>query len=351
MMKIGKLLAGVCLACCLGSCSDNDGRDDTILDMSYLTGKDWYYNAWLGDKNSTNSQDLLEVLRFEKGGALKNIDFSGRREYSVGTWTSEGNKITLNYKNSDPVVWNVQRSGDDYIKTVVNEQGIREYSTDLGYLGNLTADAFLVNDYTQGNQYRTYIGVDVRGNMDVREGALLNANGKNVALKNHEYYWSESSPEYIDFNGRKQEVRFYLRIGKNTHLKLKDTIYSDNLPQRVPDEMNLSANSKESSLVVNWTPYSNRNVYYRVEILPKNMDVTNPYFISRIQGIGTNQLVIRTTTGGEVNKLSELKSGDSYYVRLTALLYEPGIDPLNDNYGYANVQAVSYFTKLFAWEG
>lgn len=351
MMKIGKLLAGVCLACCLGSCSDNDGRDDTILDMSYLTGKDWYYNAWLGNKNSTDSQDLLEVLRFEKGGALKNIDFSGRREYSVGTWTSEGNKITLNYKNSAPVVWNVQRSGDDYIKTVVNEQGIREYSTDLGYLGNLTADAFLVNDYTQGNQYRTYIGVDVRGNMDVREGALLNANGKNVALKNHEYYWSESSPEYIDFNGRKQEVRFYLRIGKNTHLKLKDTIYSDNLPQRVPDEMNLSANSKESSLVVNWTPYGNRNVYYRIEILPRNMDVTNPYFISRIQPIGTGQLAIKTTTAGEVNKLKELKSGESYYIRLTALLYEPGVDPWNDNYGYANVQAVSYFTKLFAWEG
>lgn len=348
-MKLGNWLMGICCACSLGACGDKDGRDETVLDMSYLTGKDWYYNAWLGDKNSVSAHDLLEVIRFEKGGSLKNIDFSGRREYTVGTWNSEGNRITLQYKDADPVVWNVQRSGDNYIKTIVNEQGVREYTTDLGYLGNLTADVFLVNDYTQG--HRTFIGADVRGNMDIREGAILTTMGQTTVLKNHEYYWSEENPVYIDFKGQKQEVRFYVRIGKNTHLKLRDSIYSENLPQRVADEMNLTANSKESALMVNWNPYPAQKVYYRVEILPDNMDVTNPYFISRIQGVGTGQLTIRNTTSGEVNKLGELKPGGSYYVRLTALLYEPGIDPLNDNYGYANVQAVAYFTKIFVWEG
>lgn len=350
-MKLGNWVMGICCACLVGACGDKDSRDDTVLDMSYLTGKDWYYNAWLGDKNSTNAHDLLEVIRLEKGGALKSVDFSGRRDYTVGTWISEGNRITLQYKDTDPVVWNVQRSGDDYIKTIVNEQGVREYTTDLGYLGNLTADAFLVNDNTQGNQHRTYIGADVRGNMDVREGALLTASGQNNALKNHEYYWSEGTPEYIDFSGQKQEVRFYVRIGKNNHLKLRDSIYGENLPLRVSDEMNLTANAKESALQVAWDPYPAQKVYYKVEILPRNLDVTNPYFISRVQGIGTAQLTVKGTTSGEVNKLGELKPGESYYVRLTALLYEPGIDPLNDNYGYGNVQAVAYFTKIFVWEG
>ena len=47
-MKWGKLLLGVGWACVLYACSDDDGKDDTIMNMSELTGKYWYYNAWLG---------------------------------------------------------------------------------------------------------------------------------------------------------------------------------------------------------------------------------------------------------------------------------------------------------------
>lgn len=350
MVRFGKLLVSIFVAGMMMACSDDDGRDDTILDMSYLTGKDWYYNAWLGDKYSFGAQDLLEVIRFEKGGALKSIEFGGRREYTVGTWTSEDNKILLNYNNAEPTVWNIQHSGEDYIETIVNAQGTRKYTTDARYLGNLTADAFLVNEYTSGNQYRTHIGVDVRGNMDVREGVLMTAANKTIVLENHDYYWSEKNPEYIDFDGNSREVRFYLRLGKNTNLKLQDFIYSENLPMRLPDEMELKANCRESGLEVEWKPFSTQRVYYRLEILSRNMDLTNPYFVSRIQGVGTSVLNIKTITAGDLNRLNELKSGDTYILRLTALLYEPGVDPLNDNYGYANVQAVSYFTKMFAWE-
>ena len=80
--------------------------------MSYLTGKNWYYNAWLGDPNGLKSQDLLEVVRFEKGGTLKNIEFGGRREFEVGTWTSDGNRIELNYHNGEPVVSEGHISGE-----------------------------------------------------------------------------------------------------------------------------------------------------------------------------------------------------------------------------------------------
>lgn len=86
-MKWGKLLLGVGWACVLYACSDDDGKDDTIMNMSELTGKYWYYNAWLGDKYGMGQSDLLEVIRFEKGGVLKMMEFGGRRVHAIGTWT------------------------------------------------------------------------------------------------------------------------------------------------------------------------------------------------------------------------------------------------------------------------
>ena len=350
MIRIGKLVVGFFCVCMLGACSD-DGRDDSVLDMSRLTGKNWYYNGWLGDKDNFGTQDLLEVIRFEKGGVLKSIDYSGRREYAAGKWESdENNRIILKYEGGDEVIWNVQRSDNDYIQTIVNAVGSREYTTEPDYLDNLTADAFLVNEYTSGNQFRTYIGVDVRGNINLREGSLLLADGSRVALQNNEFFWNEKTPLYLDADAGKQEVRFYLRIGKKTQLKLKDSLYTTNLSHRLPDEMNLTIAEGNGALKVNWQPYSSGEVYYRVEILSKDMDVVDPYFVSRIQNVGVGELKIQATTAAEVNRLNELKSGKTYVIRLTALLYEPDIDPWNDSFGYANVQAVSYFTKKFLKE-
>lgn len=349
VMSMKNWVAGIGLLCLLASCNDGDGRDETILDMSYLTGKNWYYNAWLGDPEGLKSQDLLEVVRFEKGGTLKNIEFGGRREFEVGTWTSDGNRIELNYNNAEAVVWNVQRSGDDYIETIVNATGKREYSSELKYLGDLTADAFLVNDYSVDGQYKTHIGVDVRGNRDLREVRMLLEDGHVCNLKNYEYYWAEKENDHVG-EAKKQEVRFYFRIGKDKHLKLRDSIYNDNLPMRTNDEMDIMTKMQSSTLSVSWDAYERDDIYYRIEILPVNGKIVNPYFVSRIQSPGTQHIDIKATTAGEVNRLSELQSGESYMIRLSALLYEPGIDPWNDNYGYANIQAVSYFTKKFVWE-
>ena len=193
-MKWGKLLLGVGWACVLYACSDDDGKDDTIMNMSELTGKYWYYNAWLGDKYGMGQSDLLEVIRFEKGGVLKMMEFGGRRVHAIGTWTGGDNQITMDLDDGDSIVWNVQRSGPDYIQTIVNAQGERKYTTDPGYLGELTADAFLVNEYTDGNQFKTYIGVDVRGNKNVKEVALIPADGKSIPVENHGYFWSERQP-------------------------------------------------------------------------------------------------------------------------------------------------------------
>lgn len=350
-----RLLVWFAVPFLLLACNDDDERDDTVLDMSYLVGKDWYYNAWLGDKYAYDKADILEVLRFEKNGDLKRIDFSGRREYKVGKWSSRYNEIKLDYESGESSTWDILNSGGDYIRAIVNGQGERRYATGLDYLGNITADVFLVNDFSSGNRLQTHIGVDVRGNNNMREGALLLPSKEKIALENHGYYWNERTPvqgDYFEFDGQPYEARFYLRIGSGNQIKLSDRIYSDNLPVKYPDEVALAADNTGgvTHMNVTWNPYGRSDVYYRVEIFSKDMDLMRPYFVSRLQPAGTNKLTVNPNTAGDVNRMGEMKAGITYTVRLSAILYEPGVDVINDEYGYANVQAVSYFTKLMVWE-
>ena len=185
--------------------------------------------------------------------------------------------------------------------------------------------------------------------------ALIPADGKSIPVENHGYFWSERQPQsgdYVDFGGEKREVRCYLRIGKNTQLKLQDTIYSQNLPQRTLSESGLEAITElgTGALKVSWNSYQNPDIYYRVEIFSKKMDLTPPYFVSRIQPATSTGMTINTTTSGEVNRIGELIKGESYQVRLTALMFEPGVDVINDEYSSANLQAVTYFSRVFLWE-
>lgn len=335
------------------ACKDDDSRDDTILDMDNVVGKDWYYNAWMGNKEGMETPDLLEVVRLEKGGQLKSVEFGGRQETTVGTWLKDGNRLTMQYTDGETVTWDVLHSGEDYLQVLTNEGGRREYRSSLDYLGELTADAFLMNEYSEyDNQYRTYIAADVRGNIDVREGMLLLGNGGNVALENHEYYWSAQNAYEIQDLDENRNVRFYVRIGKDNHVKLSDSIYTENLAHRSPAEMDLQVNTNGSEIDVTWKPYVGQQVYYRVEIFRNDnpVNTAQPYFLSRIQPVGSTSLSITQRTAGEVNKLADLQPNQSYRLRLTALLYESGVDPVNDYYAYANLQAVAYFEKPFVWE-
>lgn len=349
-MDMKNWLIVVGLICLLNSCKDGDNRDDSILDMEYLIGKDWYYNGYAGRKEDMKSDDLLEVLRFERNNVLTTMDFGGRQENKTGSWERTGNRLTLKFFSEDPIVWDVLHSGEDYIETMVNESGIRNYVTELGYLGNLTADAFLVNVYDKYDGHpKTYIGARLQGNMDIREGKLLLGEGENISFINDVDYWSARTSYEMDNLLPEKEVRFYLRIGKDYHVKLRDVLYDDNLPYRELEDINLKAISNLSNLEVDWKPYTDKNVYYRLEILPAEGS-GRPYFVSRVQPAGSEHLTIKATTAGEVNRLGELKIGESYMLRLSALIYEDSVDPWNDYYSYANIQAVSYFSKYFVWE-
>lgn len=354
MLRIVRFLLVIGVFFMFLSCDKDEKRDDSMLDMSRITGKFWYYNQWRGDKDNYVKDDVLEVLKFEKNGELVVMDFGGKKEEVAGRWTSFGNGIKLSYDDRDSVVWDVLNSGDNYIKTIINGQGVREYTTDAAWLGGLTADAFLVNEYTDGNRYRTHIGAEIRGNMNVREANLIVPENV-VPMVNKGYYWCERTPgnnDYINFDGNILETRFYVRIGGEGHLKLRDIIFEGNIPERPLADVQLLAQNPQgvSALTVSWNPYSRSDIYYRVEIFNGDMDLIRPYFISRIQAAGSGRIVIRNNTAGEVNRMNEMKSGNKYIVRLSAILFEPETDVVNDEYGYANIQAVTYVSKPVIWE-
>lgn len=351
-MRLLMLLSGFCV---LASCGKDDKRDDSVLNVPDITGKYWYYNQWRGDKDSYLKDDVLEVLKFEKNGELIVLDLSGRKENVVGKWRSSGNEIDLMYNGRDSVIWDVLRSGENYISAVINGQGTREYTTDGDWLGNLTADAFLVNEYTDGNRYKTHVGAYIQGNMNVREANLIPAAETVIPMRNQGYYWCEQPAgkgDYIDFDGKRRDVRFYVRIGGDGNLKLKDSIFEGNIPERPLADVQLKAQNPQgiSTLTVEWNPYSQGDIYYRVEIFDGNMDLIRPYFISRMQTPGSRQIVIRNNTAGDINRMSEIKPGEKYIVRLAAVLFEPGTDVVNDEYSYANMQAVTYVTKSLIWD-
>lgn len=64
---------------------------------------------------------------------------------------------------------------------------------------------------------------------------------------------------------------------------------------------------------------------------------------------GTGELNITEATQGKVeNRLSSLVKGEVYKIRLSAILYEPGIGRYDTN-ADRNIQAISYVTKAFVW--
>lgn len=355
MMKMGKLWLGLCVLCLTAACSDDDGRDDTVLDMSYITGKEWYYNGWLGSKYEYEQNDLLQVIRFEKDNTWKTIDYSGRQKTDGGRWEQEGNTLTLTSGDGNGVEkWNILRSGNDYIQVNINAMGERSYTTDSDWLQDLTADAFYVNSWENGT-YTTHIGADIRGNKNIREAAMITAGGRHRSLVNKGYYWDEGNVSGVESdNPEEVRVRFYFRIGSGREVKLEDIVQTGNMAKRTSVEVGLVASNfgEKHRLKVQWKPYDNsgRKVYYRVEMFTKTQNGEDLWFMSHILPAGTEEITLSESTGGEINNLKDIKEGTTYVVRLSAMIYEDRVD-VNDTYSYANIQAKTCFvTQGMVWQ-
>lgn len=347
---------------CLGfftACSDEDKDQDDVLDMSKLTGKYWYYNKWQNDKNSYVLDDLLEIIRFEENGKLWEMDFGGKNEKIVGTWMAQENAITLRYTSRPEEIWNVLKSDKDFIEAMVFG-GKREYRAEPDYLKNLTADAYLMDEVkNDGVLPETRISISIAGKNAVniaKDAAVILDRNHTVPLTLKNKEWTESEPilaSDYELPAEGREIRFYIKVSGNP-VKFSDYIYAEGLPKRKFQDFDLSAQNQDRSLLVKWKPFEDENnkIYYQIEVLNDAEDVANPYFVSRLQSPHTSQLEITETTTTDQDKpnnLKNLKAGQTYTVRLSAVLLEPGTSA-EDLYSYTNRQAVSSLKWKYVWQ-
>lgn len=355
VMKGGKCLLIFLFAGIFMSCSDDGKRDDTILNIDKVTGKYWYCINWANTPNSYTTEDLVEAVKLESSGKLWTMDFSGRIDREVGTWFSGENEITLRYDNGTTEKWGVLHSGSNYLTVMVNK-GERKYVTEPVYLQDLTGDAYLINEIKSSGVEPTRVGVSVKGKntVNMSEASVIAAPDKvfKLAYRSRVKSWTDKGDivaSEFELPENTRDIVFYIKVSGHP-LKFKDRIYAENLPQRSFRDFGLNAYNEGKSLRVEWNPYDWASVYYRVEVLKENADAANPYFVSQLYaGIESLSVDSNTKTETDVeNRMGDLKNGDKYIVRLSAILLEPGID-YNHKYSNVNIQAISYVQRTLVW--
>lgn len=356
-MKILKWMLGMVCLCGVISCNDEEGRDDTILEMHRITEKYWYCTNWANNKDGYTTDDLLEILKFGEDGKLWRMDFGGKVDEVVGSWTSSNNEIILKYVAGGEEKWNVLHSGDNYLHVKVNK-GERNFTLEPRYLQNLAADAFLIQEISKTEEIPLRVGVEITGTNTVNIGGdaeVILAKDQIVPLVYKSRTKSWNARDVIEANrlglpGEERLVVFYISAAGNP-VKFSDYIYAGEVPSKSFDAFQLNAINKGQVLEVSWDAFSQPGIYYRVEVLNGDMDTSNPYFVSVLyDNIHALSITKDTKTNNDLpNRMGELKNGMNYVVRLSAIVLEPGID-YNHKYSYTNIQSVTFVKRAFVWE-
>lgn len=356
-MKILKIAFFLWCSCVLFSCSDsgsgNSGKD---FDMTNKTNKYWYCNKWQNTKTSYSKEDLVEAIRFNSDGQLWEMDYSGRVENLVGSWTSEENRITLKYDDGKQEVWNVLKSDNNSIR-IMNSGWEKTYVIEPSYLQDLTGDAYLYTEVEpSGSSTRLSVSVSGKNAAKIKSDALIIlSETQTVPLVYKSASWVEKeviSAESLGLPGRVLDVVFYVNISGQP-VKFLDRIYNTEVYKKDFASFGLDAINKDRVLTVKWNPFYESNVYYQVEVLNEKLDSGNPYFISDLLPAWTPSIEIDNTTktlDGFTNRINDLKDrGQKFNVRLSAVQLEPGVS-VNSKYSYVNLQSVTHVTRLSVWQ-
>lgn len=340
---------GLLLLPCFVSC--NNDEDVNEISIDHITGKYWFHNRWLENKTGFSDEDHIIATKFDRNGTVYLMNGAGREEYLYGTWKSSENQIQIKTEKGEEE-WNVLNTKSDRFDVIVNN-GLRHLTPEPDYMKGMTVDAFYVNEYRNNEGHVTYLDARITGQPGIRESLLIMDDQTNYNLRNYGYYWGVNrQKKEIEMKVEERDLKFYLQIGHSHHLKFRDHLYATNLPKRLPMDFDLQATNPggASSLKVTWKPFDEDHIYYRIEVLNADKDPINPYFVSLLQGTHSSSIIINENSAGSHNRISELKSGEHYVVRLAAILYEPKVDPINDRYGEGNIQAITYTEKRIIWE-
>jgi hypothetical protein len=346
---------------CACSSGGNDNEVDFELTTEILTKGYWYSNIYLDDNYTT--KDGLDAIKFEIDGSVKQMDMSGMREYNVGKWKLDAGdiKVTL---GEDEQEWRVieESSSENYLKLYVGNSAFKEYYRTYDFLNGLSADAYVVNEYELDGTYqaKSWFGYRFAGKnvnaakaiLSDRDVALIAKNG--VFLLDGE---SVSEGDYIDGSAvGKSRIRFYANVDGNK-VKLSDSIYAENIDHL--NYVNILATHSTGSNTVNvtWGKIVSEDseilsrLRYRIELYPDvngKKDLANPVFVSANLSANTEKFEIAAGIAGANGKapdFSLLSAGGKFYVVVSAILYEPGINPDFGINKDLNIQAVSSFTK------
>lgn len=363
MIKIVGSIVLLSFLFCSCSSSSDDNTVEFELTKEILTQGYWYSNIYLDSDYST--ADGLEALKFEVNGDVKQMELSGMRESVVGNWDLDGNYIIIT-KGDDEERLRVieENSSDKHLKLYVGNNAFKEYYREYDFLNGLSADAFLVNEYTldgSGYHAKTRYGYRFTG-MNVVDATVLLSDSKTVALikENGAFVQDvesiDENTDYFEFDELAKDIRFYAKVN-GTKLKLKDVVYSSNIEHL--NYANILVNHAIGSNVVtvSWNKLEdsegseNEDVRYRVDIYPESngkIDMANPVFISGniLSNIGSFEINSNIEdVDGNAPDFSLLSAGSNFYVVVSAILYEPDI---NADFGInkdINIQAISSFTK------
>jgi len=347
-----------------GSSGGGDSEEVFEFKSSDLTNRYWYANPYLSKEY--NYDDALIVYRFEGGGVLKKQDFSGRRDELVGSWSLSDNELIIEDESisaTNRQEWFVQnKSTSNYLK-LNSASGTREFFANIDNLNDVSADAYVVNDVRVVNNsnesaYRmeyvvfgeklSQVSVLPDANTTIQLEDFKDYQGKKVYLLQE-----QDRANYFDQFMGGQKIKFYLQTDSGDKYKLEDQLYDGDI--KALDNISITAThaSGSGNVTIDWKAVDEDEIYYYVEILDKNKNEYAPKFRSTRQPATAGEdksLVIDNSVAYELNQLAELPVGEDYFVKITGIKYEDGIDANNSSNKEMNIQAMTRFVfKAGQW--
>jgi len=354
------VLALFILSLLITSCGGSSGGGDEEIDFELkdLVGNVWYSNPFLSD--DYDNDDAIIAYRFEGDGILKRQQYSGRREKVVGAWSLKDDVLEITDNSVSGGVtqkWFVQSgSTTDYLKLNSNGGG-REFRTSIPGLEDVTADAYWVNDLrlVDGNYEADYrVDYEVFGN-DLSDVVAMFSDSQEEELfaisdyKEEKVFvlTDEGLARYADDFSGAQSIRFYLESKGNDKFKLDEDLYNKNIAV-----LNSTRGYDQDTHHVAWKAIDESGIYYTIEILSSISNARTPLFRSYPQPASPEeekQLEISNKIDAPIPLSNDMVIGENYFIRISGIRYEEGIDPINSINRSYNIQAKTVFTYKITW--
>lgn len=351
-------LMGMMLAGCGGDGGENE--DDAVpFKSDDLLRSDWYANTMYHKTPTYDLGEGLEVLRFKEHSQLQMVEYGGRRIFDAGTWDLNNDELLINKLEQSPMQWYILPSSTSEQLVLSDKIAVRKYFTEINGLKDVFADVYVVNEYYnfgQSQGYRYEVNLEGKG---ISKAIVLFKNGTKydlMSVGDDKWRISDESAaiHFGQFKGE-EVVQIYLKFDSGIETKLSERIYDSSLDKLDYKEVKSDHGTGTNKLEVKWIPLESDKVYYQVYVMKaldqKNVpDEIHPVFVSNIQKPGAEKIIIDVDNNPDIdaveNHMSQMQSGDLFFVKVVALAYEPDMDIDNFKFESYNIQSTTQYMVL-----